>query len=56
MISDEYLDSLHAAALAGDRKAAAFLRDYAARLLELPSLPSPAKASSKHPAQLVEAT
>lgn len=51
MTADEYLDALRAAALAGDRKAAAFLDRYASRLVELPTLPSTsADAATAHPA------
>lgn len=53
---DEYLAALKAAALAGDRKAAAFLDRYAARLVELPPLPvAEAGAATVHPAQLTDA-
>ena len=53
---DEYLAALKAAALAGDRKAAAFLDRYAARLVELPPLPAEPCAAISHPAQLRDAT
>jgi hypothetical protein len=39
MTQDEYLDALRAAARAGDRKAAAFLENYAAGLVDVPLLP-----------------
>ena len=57
MTSDEYLDALRAAALAGDRKAAAFLDRYASRLVEVPPLPpTTARSAIEHPAQLEAAT
>jgi len=57
MTSDDYLDALRAAALAGDRKAATFLDRYASRLVELPPLPPNSTHSAiEHPAQLEAAT
>lgn len=45
MTSDNYLDALRAAALAGDRKAAHFLERYAAGLVDLPTLAVPPPAA-----------
>lgn len=40
MTADEYLDALRAAALAGDRKAAAFLELFKRGAVEVPNLPA----------------
>lgn len=44
MTPAEYLAALRAAALAGDRKAAAFLEIYAGGLVALPELPADPRA------------
>jgi len=49
MTESDYLDALRAAARAGDRKAAAFLDNYAAGLIKVPPLPKPGTVPASAP-------